>query len=262
MTDTRNVSPASNLAAPYHTDPREQFRSEGRAEIDAMARDHDVQALSRIWVREIARYKYAYHFEWLGRPIIQFPQDVVAIQEILWNTKPDLVIETGIAHGGSLILHASILEMIGHGEVIGIDIDIRAHNRVEIESHRLAHRIGLIQGSSTDPATAAEVHRRANDAATVVLILDSNHTHDHVLDELRLYSDLVRSGGWIIVMDTLIEDVPDEYSADRSWGVGNNPKTAVRAFLQENARFESDTSIDAKLLISASPEGYLRCTRN
>jgi cephalosporin hydroxylase len=243
--------------------PSEQFRREVEDNIRGQHDDKDVQALSRIWVREIARYRYSYNFTWLGRPVIQMPQDLLALQEIIWRTRPEVIVEMGIAHGGSLIFHASMLELVGGARrVIGVDIDIRAHNRQAIEQHPLAHRIELIEGSSVDPAVVQRVQQTVGHSSPVLVILDSNHTHDHVLAELHAYSPLVGSGSYLVVYDTLVEDLPAEFSVDRPWGPGNNPKTAVREFLQANDRFEVDERIDAQLLITLAPQGYLRCTRD
>jgi cephalosporin hydroxylase len=244
-------------------DPTEQFRNEVENNIRAQHEDTDVQALSRIWVREVGRYKYSYNFTWLGRPVIQVPQDLLALQEIIWRTRPEVVVETGIAHGGSLIFHASMLELMGGpGQVIGVDIDIRAHNRMAIEQHPMARRISLIEGSSLDHAIIQRVRDAVGQSRRVLVILDSNHTHDHVLAELNAYSPLVGAGSYLIVYDTLVEDLPAEFSNDRPWGPGNNPKTAVRAFLRTTDRFEVDERIDAQLLITLAPQGYLRCIKD
>lgn len=244
-------------------DPVEQFRQEVEENIRRQHEDKDVQALSRIWIREVGRYKYSYNFTWLGRPVIQVPQDMFALQEIIWRTRPQVIVETGIAHGGSLVFHASMLELVGgRGRVIGVDIDIRAHNKKALDEHPLAHRIQLIQGSSIDPAIVQAVRDSVGDPERVLVILDSNHTHDHVLAELRAYSPLVRAGSYVVVYDTLVEDLPAEFSSDRPWGPGNNPKTAVRAFLRTTDRFEVDERIEAQLLITLAPHGYLRCTKD
>jgi len=245
------------------TNPIVQFQQEVAANIRSLQQDKDVQALSRIWVREIARHRYAYNFSWLGRPLIQFPQDMVAIQELIWKIRPEVIIETGVAHGGSLIFSASMLELLGEdGFVIGVDIDIRAHNRAEIEKHPLSKRIKLVQGSSIDEGIAAQVRELAAGKKRVLVILDSNHTHEHVLEELRLYSPLVRAGSYLLVYDTLIEDMPADLVGDRPWGPGNNPKTAVHAFLKSSDRFEVDRDIEAKLLITVAPDGYLKCIKD
>ena len=239
----------------------EHFAAEVEANIEGLHNDHDVQALSRIWLREITRHKYAYNFRWMGRPIIQFPQDMMAMQELIWQIKPDLIIETGIAHGGSALYYASLLELVGgDGYVLGIDIDIREHNREQIESHPMSKRLQMIQGSSIDPETVRQVIEHARQKERVLVILDSNHTHAHVLEELRAYSALVTPGSYLVVYDTLIEDMPEDLQAsDRPWGRGNNPKTAVKEFLQGNDRFEVDQRLVNKLLITVAPEGYLRC---
>ncbi|WP_374667322.1 cephalosporin hydroxylase family protein [Ramlibacter sp.] len=244
--------------------PREQFEEECRRNVEGLGRDTDLQALSRVWVREIAPHKYAYNFRWLGRPIIQFPQDMMAMQELIWQVQPDLIIETGIAHGGSLIFSASMLELVAacggpaDARVLGIDIDIRAHNREAIEAHPMARRIDMIQGSSIAPEVIEQVRAAARGRDRVLVCLDSNHTRDHVLAELRAYAPLVTVGSYCVVFDTLLEDMPEAMFTDRPWGPGNGPKTAVRAYLAEAPGFEVDRAIEHKLLITVAPEGYLR----
>jgi cephalosporin hydroxylase len=207
-------------------------------------------------------YQYSYNFDWLGLPIIQFPQDMVAIQEIIWQTKPDIIIETGIARGGSLILSASILHLLnGNGKVVGVDIDIRPHNRDAIEKHPLAFRIELLQGSSIEEEVVERVKKYVKPTDKVMIILDSNHTHEHVLKELEAYSHLVTEGCYLLVLDTVIADMPDDYFPDRPWGPGDNPKTAVHEFLKTTDRFEIDESIHNKLLITVAPDGYLKCIK-
>lgn len=225
-----------------------------------MKNDQSFRELSIEWMRRSIEHRYNYQFDWLGRPIIQYPQDMVAVQEIIWRTKPDCIIETGIAHGGSIIYSASMLELLGNqGHVIAIDIDIRQANRDEIEKHPLFKRVTFVEGSSIDDLIAKQVHDLAKNYKNVLILLDSNHTHDHVLRELQLYSPLVTKGNYIVVFDTIIEDMPKGFYPNRPWDVGNNPKTAVHAFLKENKRFEIDHDIDAKLQISFCHEGYLRC---
>lgn len=253
----------------------ERFQSEVRANIESLGRDTDVQALSRIWVREIARHKYAYNFTWLGRPAIQFPNDPWALQEIIWATRPDLIIEAGVAHGGSLIFSASMLAMLdmcdaieqgcagfdprqSDRKVIGLDIDIREHNRAAIERHPMSSRIQLIQGSSVDAAVVEQVHRIAAGYQRILVCLDSNHTHEHVLGELQAYAPLVTPGSYCIVYDTLVEDMPEDSFPDRPWRKGNSPKSAVFEYLKTHPEFEIDKSIDHKLQISVAPDGYLK----
>ena len=237
-----------------------RFLSEVQDNIEGLRADGIVQQATIDWINAVAPHKYTYNFTWLGRPVIQFPQDLAALQEIIWSTCPDLIIETGIAHGGSLVFHASILHLLGNeGRVLGVDIDIRDHNRAEIETHPLFERIDMIQGSSIEDDIAARVAETASKAGQVMVMLDSNHTHAHVLRELELYAPLVTRDCYLVVCDTLIEDMPDGSFPDRSWGKGDNPRTALSAFLETTDRFEIDTSIDAKLQISVAPGGYLKC---
>ncbi len=211
------------------------------------------------WIIESAQKRYTYNFSWLGRPIIQFPQDIIAMQEIIWSVKPDLIIETGIAHGGSLIFYASMLELLGGDrEVLGIDIDIREHNRIEIEKHPMYKRIKMIEGSSIDEKVVSNVKDLSENKKSVLVALDSNHTHEHVLQELKVYSPLVTKGSYLVVFDTIIEDMPDDSFPDRPWGKGNNPKTAVSEFLRTNDNFIIDREIVDKLLITTNPDGYLK----
>ena len=240
-------------------DPIAAFEREVADNIRRQGNDSDVQALSRIWMRETVSYNYSYNFTWLGRPIIQYPQDIVALQEIIWRTKPDLIIESGIAHGGSLLFFASMLELMGgNGRVLGIDIEIRPHNRAAIEAEPLARRITMIEGSSVDRAVVAMVAAAAGDRRTMV-VLDSDHTRDHVGAELEAYAPLVSTGCYLVVLDTMLENMPDALNRDRPWGAGNGPKSAVAAFLAGSGagHFVADRSIDHKLLISVGPEGYL-----
>jgi cephalosporin hydroxylase len=191
------------------------------------------------------------------------PQDIVAMQEIIWEVKPDCIIETGIAHGGSLIFYASMLELIGtNGRVLGVDIDIREHNRIEIENHQMAKRISMIQGSSIDEKTAAEIYDFSKEYKHPLVVLDSFHSHDHVLRELELYSLLVHKGSYVVVFDTAVEDAAESIFTGMPWGKGNNPKTAVREFLKHNNRFMVDADIENKLLLTVAPEGYLRCIKD
>lgn len=244
------------------SDPIQAFRNETNERIRANGANPALQQAAKVFNTESNRSQYSYNFSWMGRPIIQYPQDMIVMQELIWEIKPDLIVETGIAHGGSLIYYASILELMGHGEVLGIDIDIRAHNRKEIEQHPMFKRITMIEGSSISQDTVDKVAAFANGKKKILVSLDSNHTHEHVLDELRLYSPFVSLGSYIVVFDTIVEDLPEGYfSQQRPWGIGNNPKTAVHAFLKENTGFEIDHSIDNKVLISVAPEGYLKRIR-
>jgi len=251
-----------------------KFRAECEYEVARQGADHDIVVKTRTWMNRANAHKYSYHFEWLGRPIIQYPQDIVAVQELIWQIRPDLIIETGIAHGGSLVMSASMLALLEYCDaveqgkpldpanpkrkVLGIDIEIRPHNREAIEAHPMASRIQMIEGSSIDPQVIEAVHAIAQNYQSILVCLDSNHTHDHVLAELNAYGPLVTLGSYCIVFDTVIEDMPKEMFPDRPWGPGNNPKTAVYEFLKTHPEFEIDKTIPHKLLITVAPDGYLK----
>jgi cephalosporin hydroxylase len=238
--------------------PSEQFKEEKVKNIQNQAADPNSWRTAHEFMVTVNAHQYSYNFTWMGRPIIQYPQDMIAMQELIWEIKPDLIIETGIAHGGSLIYYASILELIGKGEVLGIDIDIREHNRQAIEEHPMFKRIKMLQGSSTDPKILEQVKEFARGNQTILVTLDSNHTHDHVLQELNLYSPFVTTGSYLVVFDTIIEHFPEGSSQNRPWDKGNNAKTAVWEFLKGNDSFEIDKNIDNKILISVAPDGYLK----
>jgi len=265
-----------------------EFASQKVRNIEALGTDQELQKLSLHWITETARNQYSYNFTALGRPIIQFPQDMIALQEIIWDVRPDLIIETGIAHGGSLIWNASMLALLEYCDaasnhqsldpsqptrrVVGVDIDIRAHNRSAIEAHPMANRIDMIQGSSIDAGVIRQVQNIARRFERVLVILDSNHTHDHVLAELEAYAPLTSVGSYCIVFDTVVENLPESMYPDRPWGKGDNPKTAVTAYLRELEHpgrtaedgqaigMEIDRSVEHKLLITVAPDGYLRRT--
>jgi cephalosporin hydroxylase len=250
------------------------FAKEVEARIQRYASNVELKHATKMFTNLSADLKYSYNFGWLGRPIIQYPQDIVAMQELVWSTRPDLIIETGIAHGGSLILSASLLAMLdmtdaiveGSGidprkskrKVLGVDIDIRAHNRAAIESHPMASRISMIQGSSVAPDIVEQVHSIARNYSRVMVCLDSNHTHQHVLEELKAYASLTSVGCYCVVFDTIVEDMPAESFPDRPWGPGDNPKTAVWEFLKTCSDFEIDSAVHEKLQITVAPDGYLR----
>lgn len=242
----------------------QKFKQECAEEIEALGQDKELAGLTRQWMDRANQGKYSYHFEWLGRPIIQYPQDIVAMQELIWAVQPDLIIETGIAHGGSLIFSASMLALNAacggpqDARVLGLDIDIRAHNRAAIEAHPLANRITMIQGSSIAPEIIAQVHQFAANYKRILVCLDSNHTHDHVLAELEAYAQLTSVGSYCVVFDTVIEDMPADMFPNRPWGPGNNPKTALRAWIAKHPEFVVDRSIEHKLLATVAPEGFLK----
>lgn len=263
-----------------------EFEEEVRLRIERNSTDEKLKEDSRLFLLSSIEAKYSYNFSWLSRPIIQYPQDIVAMQELVWRIKPDLIIETGIAHGGSLILSASMLALLDYCDavetgktidptvvsrrVLGIDIDIRPHNRVAIEAHPLAHRIEMIQGSSIDPIIVEQVHGIAGNYKNILVCLDSNHTHEHVLAELEAYAPLTSKESYCIVFDTVVEDLPTDFCTDRPWDKGNNPKTAVWEYLRrlendgrtsidgKRLSFEIDKSIEYKLMVSVAPDGYLK----
>lgn len=237
----------------------EAFKARNAEMTRRMNADPQVRDLTREWVHAVLPYEYHYHFSWLGVPIIQFPSDIAAMQELVWDVKPDLVIETGVARGGSLIFYASMLELLGgDGRVVGVDVDIRSHAREAIERHRLGRRVVLVQGSSIDDATIAEVATHAQGRQRVLVVLDSNHTREHVAAELRLYSRFVTQGSFMVVFDTVIDDLPDRFHEGKAWTSGRGPKSAVREFLAANADFRVDRTYEDKLLVTVSPDGFLK----
>jgi cephalosporin hydroxylase len=269
-------------------DPVADFRRQVAESIRNIGQDRNFTALSNAWNQASIRHSYALNFTWLGRPVIQVPQDLYATQELIWACRPDLIIETGIAHGGSLVMSASMLALLDYCDaiekggvldpkasrrkVVGVDIDIRAHNRAAIDAHPMRHKIHPIQGSSVAPGVIEQVAAQAEGHERVMVFLDSNHTHDHVLEELELYAPFVSTGSYCVVWDTGVEDLPEEMCADRPWGKGNNPKTAVWEYMKRlqgegrNARdggklrFEYDRTIEHKIAITASPDGFLKRT--
>jgi len=255
----------------------EEFQREVKNNIESLAHNAELIKLSYKWIEKAGKERYSYNFNWLGRPIIQVPQDIVAMQELILAVKPDLIIETGIAHGGSLIFSASMLALLDMEEaietgttinprdskrkVLGIDIDIRVHNREAIEAHSMSSRIQMIQGSSIVQDVIDQVKEIAANYKRVLICLDSNHTHEHVLAELKAYADLTSVGSYCVVFDTLIEDMSADMFPDRPWGPGNNPKTAVWEYLKTHPEFEIDKTIQNKLLITVAPDGYLKRIR-
>lgn len=243
------------------------FDQEVKERLQANAGDSELQASAAAFMKASTAPKYSYNFSWMGRPVIQYPQDIVAMHELIWQVQPDLIIETGIAHGGSLIFSASMLELNAacggpaDARVLGIDIDIRAHNRAAIEAHPMFRRIDMIEGSSIVGDVIDRVKAAARGRQRVLVCLDSNHTHDHALAELQAYAPLTSVGSYCVVFDTIIEDLGKGMYPDRPWGPGNNPKTAVHEYLRSHPEFEIDRCIDNKLLISVAPQGYLRRVR-
>ncbi len=251
-----------------------KFAEERLQNIRRLASMRDLAEIANDFIVKSACGKYTYNFDWLGRPIIQLPTDIVAMEEVIWEVRPDLIIETGIAHGGSLIFSASMLALLDMCEaieekrildpaeskrkVLAVDIDIRAHNRSAIEAHPMGSRIQMIQGSSIAPNIVAQIKAMAADYSRILVCLDSNHTHEHVLEELKAYAPLVSKGSYCVVFDTIVEDLPPEMFGDRPWAPGNSPKSAVWEFLKTHPDFEIDKSIDNKLLITVAPHGFLK----
>ena len=242
-------------------DPLEQFEWEKVQRIKNQGQNTPLIKAKENFIEESIKSLYSYNFSWLGCPIIQYPQDIVMMQEIIWTVKPDLIIETGIARGGSIIFYASILELIGKGKVLGIDIDIREHNRKAIEAHPMFRRISMIEGSSISQEVMEQVRSIAGKYEKILVCLDSNHTHEHVLKELELFSPFVSLNSYLVVFDTVIEELPQGFFLDRPWDKGNNPKTAVAEFLKKHGEFVVDEDIENKLLITVSPGGYLKRIR-
>lgn len=239
-----------------------EFESRNRDHIARMGQDPVLAGQTQAWFETSLQHEYSYHFTWMGLPVIQYPQDLVAMQELIWEVKPDLIIETGVARGGSLIFYASMLELIGGtGRVLGVDIDIRPHNRAAIEGHPMMRRIELLQGSSIDPAVVQQVQERAKGCQRVLVALDSNHTHAHVLAELEAYAPLVTRDSYLVVFDTCIQRTPDALIVDRPWRRGDNPWTALQAYLATTDRFRVETAIVDKLQITVAPDGYLKCVK-
>tara|TARA_B100000963_G_C22553110_1_gene637715 strand:- start:481 stop:1296 length:816 start_codon:yes stop_codon:yes gene_type:complete len=267
-----------------------EFRSEVNSRLEKASKNKELKKSASEFMENSINSQYSYNFFWLGRPIIQYPQDILAVQEIIWEKRPDVIIETGIAHGGSLILSASLLALLDLCEatenktkldpslpkrhVIGVDIDIRDHNRTAVENHPLSNRITMIEGSSTSKSTLNKVKFSIGDAKRVMIFLDSNHTHEHVLNELRLYAPLISKDSYIVVFDTIVDDIPENLIGDRPWGPNNNPKTALFEYLKEIEdsdiyaadgsvlKLQIDDKIESKLLISAAPSGYLKRTKS
>ena len=241
------------------SDPISNFKNETKKSIRKQALNKDLNKAADTFMLESVKSRYSYNFSWMGRPIIAYPQDMIAMQELIWEIKPDLIIETGVAHGGSIIYYASLLELIGkNGLVVGIDIDIRKHNRKEIEKSSVSKRIVLIEGSSLEDKVIKQVEKIVKKHKTILVCLDSNHTENHVLKELKIYGKYVSKGSYCVVFDTRIEDLSPDMIIDRPWSIGNNPKTAVKKFLKNNNSFIIDKKVDHKLLISVAPDGYLK----
>lgn len=240
---------------------RNSFENDKRINANQQSSDEDLQKLALNFLIASDKYAYGYQWSWLGLPMIQLPPDILVVQELIWETKPDLIIETGIAWGGSLVYYASILQLLEHGAVIGIDVTIPQHNIDAIMNYPFSNRITLYQGSSTDPDIQNKVEQHIDKDTKVMVLLDSNHTHQHVLDELNYYANFVTQGQYLIVSDTIVEEIPKQDHRPRPWAPGNNPKTALSEYLKTNDRFEIDEYINNKLLTTFTPNGYLKCIK-
>lgn len=252
----------------------EQFKQEVARNIEKISKSENFKNISTEWIKQAGELRWSYNFRWMDRPAIQFPNDAWAMQEIIWDVKPDLIIECGVAHGGSIMYYASLLALMDLADaasnngvldptkpkrkVLGIDIDIRAHNRKEIIASPFINWIELKEGSSVEDTTIEWVQEFSKGYETVMVVLDSNHTHDHVLGELNAYANLVSKDSYCVVFDTVVDDMPTELSADRPWGPGNSPKSAVKQFLSQTEHFVIDREISDKLQITVGPDGYLR----
>ena len=239
----------------------EEFEEQKKSRIAGYGKDHEFQALCKDFVKKSCFNQYTYNFSWMGRPIIQFPQDMIVMQELIWEIQPDLIIETGIAHGGSLVYYASIMELIGKGRIIGVDVEIRDHNLKAMEEHPMFKRIKMIEGSSIDKKIVKKIFKLAERKKKILVLLDSSHTHSHVLEELKSYSPLVKKGSYVVVFDTVLEDMPKNSFPNRPWDKGDNPKTAVKEFVKKSNRFKIDVDIERKLMITSNPSGFLKCVK-
>ncbi|MAI66137.1 MAG: cephalosporin hydroxylase [Alteromonas sp.] len=237
-----------------------EFNQAVEKNIEQLGQSKEMQDLGVEFLRKTAEFSYSYNFTWMGVPVIQFPQDLIAMQELIWRIKPDVIVETGVARGGSIIFYASMMEMMGidNGQVIGIDIDIREHNREVIQKHPMYKRIQLIEGSSVDSNVVEQVKSLISNKKNVMICLDSMHTEEHVLQELHNYSDFVTNGSYLVVFDTSIDDMPEDFFEDRPWGHNDNPKTAIDKFLQNNRDFEIDRAVCNKLLVTVARAGFLK----
>lgn len=246
-------------------DDRKAFERERIIRIREQGKNKELIRRADAFIVSASQAKYTYNFTWFGVPIFQHPEDIIALQEIIFRVKPEVIVDVGTARGGTAIFYASLLKLIGGGRVISVDIDIRVHNRDTIRRHPLARLVDLVEGSSTDPTTVAKVKRLIRGKKPVLISLDSLHSGTHVAGELALYSKLVTRGSYLVVCDTVLKKLPrSTYPKDhatRPWSEKDNPGTAVDKFLRKNKRFIVDTDIDHKLLISCAAGGYLKRVR-
>jgi len=242
---------------------RAEFEDLRRESAEEMHNDRDLRRQALDVLVRADHYRWIHQTNWLGEPTLNLPQDMFALQEIIFNTRPKFILELGVAWGGSLLFYATLMEALGGGRIIGVDIYLPDDLKARLGSHgRLSERLTLIDGSSIEAETLARVKSIVGNCREVMVVLDSYHTHEHVLKELRLYSPLVGKGHYLVCGDTVVEDIPEQAHRSRPWGPGNNPKTALRQFLQENDRFVVDDYVDMKLLLSCSPGGYLKALQD
>jgi len=240
---------------------RKQFEATKREQVTAMSKDAALKNLARDYLIAADQAGYAYQWTWLGLPIIQFPPDIIATQEIIWETKPDIIIETGIAWGGSILLYASLQQLMGKGKTIAVDLNLYDHVRDQIMGYPFSKRIQLLKGSSVEPSIVDRIKQQIEPGQSVMVLLDSSHTHEHVLAELKAYAPMVTKGQFLIVSDTIVEDIPPQTFRQRPWGPGDNPKTAMWEYLKTTDRFEEDFMINNKLLTTYTPNAFLRCIK-
>jgi cephalosporin hydroxylase len=241
---------------------REDFESDKRKNAQAQSADKNLADVAHEFIVRSDKYGYGYQWTWLGLPIIQMPQDILLTQEIIWECKPDVIIETGVAWGGSVVLYASILQLIGKGNVVAVDVNLMDHVTAQIMGYSFSNRINLYKGSSVDPSIVSRIKSHIEPGQSVMVLLDSSHTHEHVLAELKLYAPLITKGQFLIVSDTVVDDIPPQGHRPRPWGPGNNPKTALVSYLKSTDRFVVDGYLNSKLMLTYSPGGYCRCVED
>lgn len=241
---------------------REEFEELRLKQAESMADDQDLQEDALDVFERADRYHWIHQTNWFGEPVLNLPQDMFALQEIIFNTRPDYIIELGVAWGGSTLFHATLLEVLGGEEVIGVDIYMPDDLKERLGSHgSISERIRLINASSVEKETLDEIKEIIGDTQDVLVILDSNHTHDHVLQELEMYAPLVGEGNYLVCCDTIVNEIPEQTHRPRPWGPEDNPRTALEEFLGTTDRFERDDRLEKKLLFTCNPNGYLRCVR-
>ena len=242
---------------------RDEFRTLLNEEAAKMNRDASLSGEAKKVLSDADHYHWVHQTSWMGEPILNLPQDMFAMQEIIYRTRPDFIVESGVAWGGSLLFYSTLMEILGGKLIIGIDVFIPDDLKERIGSHeKLSKRIRWINDSSTSEETLSKVKEIVGDSRKVLVFLDSDHTHEHVLTELNLYAPLIGKGQYIICGDTIVEDVPEQKHRPRAWGPGNNPKTALMSFLDQNDRFEVDQNLENKLLFTCNPGGYLKCIKD